>query len=253
MLDFAFMDSIPTETSHRLDLRDARGQGAIVFDPARLRQAGAELFDPAHYGERAQPVSGSGGRGAAWFVRNDVGDAVLRHYRRGGWVARLSRDAYWWSGEDKVRSFREFRLTQHLRRLGLPVPAPLAAAYWRRGPVYRAALLVERLGGARSFVQDVRAAGLQAPWAEAGATIARCHAVRAHHADLNANNLLVDPVGQVWLIDWDKGRVEPGRGPWCGAVLDRLERSLRKLGVPESIVVEGMRLLRATHDRELAA
>ena len=54
--------------------RDARaaGGGAILFDATCLRQAGVHAaepvwFDPAWWGDRAEPV-GSGGRGAAWFV-----------------------------------------------------------------------------------------------------------------------------------------------------------------------------------------
>jgi 3-deoxy-D-manno-octulosonic acid kinase len=68
--------------------RDARGPGAIVFDPARLRQAEPAMLEPEYWGARAEPVSGQGGRGAAWFVSGDDGDAVLRHYRRGGFMAR---------------------------------------------------------------------------------------------------------------------------------------------------------------------
>ena len=35
---------------------DSRGEGAVLFDPTRQRQAGPELFDPEHWGERAQRV-----------------------------------------------------------------------------------------------------------------------------------------------------------------------------------------------------
>ena len=71
--------------------RDARGPGAIVFDPARLRQAEPAMLQPGYWGARAEPVSGQGGRGAAWFVSGNEGAAVLRHYRRGGLMARFRR------------------------------------------------------------------------------------------------------------------------------------------------------------------
>ena len=233
--------------------RDAGGEGSIVFDRARVRQAQPALFDPHAYGEGAHPVRGAGGRGAAWFVDGEFGAGVLRHYRRGGWAARASKDGYLWQGRARVRSLREFALLRHLRGAGLPVPAPIAAWYLRRGWQYRAAILVERIPGATSLVDAVDAG--DAPWAAVGAAIARCHRHRAHHADLNANNILLDRERQPWLIDWDRGCIEPSMGAWMQRVLDRLQRSLLKecATVPAARLDEGMAQLRAAHARELAS
>jgi 3-deoxy-D-manno-octulosonic acid kinase len=232
--------------------RDPDGEGSIVFDPARLRQATRELFDPATHGESARPVQGQGGRGAAWFVDGEFGAAVLRQYRRGGWAARASRDGYLWQGEARVRSFAEFHLLRRLRAFGLPVPAPIAAFYLRRGWRYRAAILVERIPGARSMVAAVDAGN--APWAAIGATIGACHRHGAHHADLNANNVLLDRDNQAWIIDWDRGRIEVA-GDWQARVLDRLQRSLAKecATVPAARLEQGMAQLRLAHDSELRA
>lgn len=235
------------------DFRGADGEGSIVFDPARLRQASPDLFDPLSYGADARPVRGRGGRGAAWFVDGEFGAGVLRHYRRGGWAARASIDGYLWQGRERVRSLREFALLRRLHAAGLPVPAPIAAWYLRRGWRYRAAILVERVAGATSLVEAVNAN--EAPWAAVGAAIARCHRQRAHHADLNANNILLDRERQPWIIDWDRGRIEGAAGAWMQRVLDRLQRSLVKecATVPAARLEEGMSMLRAAHDRELAA
>ena len=88
--------------------REGMGYGAILFDRTRLRQAGVdtaepEWFDPQHWGSQAHPVS-SGGRGAAWFVDAPFGHAVLRHYLRGGLVARLNRDRHLWRGATSAPS-----------------------------------------------------------------------------------------------------------------------------------------------------
>ncbi len=244
---------MPTASMKRQPFRDARGQGVIVFDPARVRQAVPGLFEATTYGADAQPVQGQGGRGAAWFVRGEFGEGVLRHYRRGGWMAKVSTDAYLWLGEKHVRSLREFELLRALNAASLPVPVPLAAFFRRRGLACRAAILIERIAQARPFAEIVRLQAAQAPWAAVGAAIARCHRQRAHHADLNANNILVGPQQKAWLIDWDKGCIEPDVGGWCGSVLDRLRRSLRKEcpGLAESELDAGMRKLRAAHDIEL--
>lgn len=248
MLEFPRMDAPPASGS-RVPFRDADGQGAIVFDPGRVRQADPGLF-------LAPPGDAVGaGRGAAWFVDGDPGPALLKHYRRGGWISRWVRQSYLWLGEQRVRSIAEFALLQRLRADGLPVPAPLAAAYWRNGMSYRAALLVERIPRATDFAEHVQSAGEGAPWASVGSAIGRCHARGARHADLNAHNVLLDGHGEPWLIDWDKGGLEGAPGAWCGRVLDRLERSLRKdcPTVPAAVLGAGMQRLRSAHDEAVAA
>jgi len=198
----------------------------MLFDHVLLPQADPSLFDPQDVANGAQPVA-VGGRGSAWFVHTEAGDGVLRHYRRGGVVARFSRETYLWGGAERTRSFREFRLLQVLRARGLPVPTPLAAAYWRRGTGYRAALLMLRLTETRSMggCFDHGEAPL---WGDIGRTIARFHRAGVCHADLNVDNVLMDASCNCWLIDFDRGVLRaPGLG-WQCANLARLRRSVRK-------------------------
>lgn len=229
-LDWCVMN-MHTASEQRLPLPASSAnaaRGAIVFDPALAGQVHDAWFDPAWWGERAQPVSGSG-RGAAWFVETPAGAAVLRHYRRGGLAARVSRSRYFWRDEAHVRSIAEFRLTQQLHTLGLPVPAPLAAAYWRDGPSYRAAILLQRLPKVHSLADYVRHDIDAAPWTEAGRLIALFHRAGLDHADLNAHNILFDGNGAGWLIDFDRGRLRTSQTAWRTRNLERLRRSLRKL------------------------
>ncbi len=228
----AELDAIESLTTLRHG-REGRGHGdavngAILFDGTRLPQARPEWFAPGYWGPRAQPVH-AGGRGGAWFVDAPFGPAVLRHYLRGGMAARLSRDRYLWHGEARVRSFAEFRLTQKLRGLGLPVAQPIAAHYEREGAFYRAAILIERLPDVRTFAQRVDAAGSEAPWEETGRLIARFHHAGLDHADLNADNLLFAAPDRGWMIDFDRGRLRGTGGSWRRNNLARLLRSLHKL------------------------
>ena len=211
---------------HLTPFRDARGYGAILFDRTQVRQPEPAWFDPAHWGMAAQQVS-EGGRGGAWFIDFGQGDALLRHYLRGGLVARFSRDRHLWRGIQRVRSFTEFRLLRTLRARKLPVPLPFAAWYHRDGLHYRAAILMQRL-------QDVRplaalAADGVAPWEAAGQLVARFHRAGLDHADLNAHNILFDANGRGWLIDFDRGVLRIPATGWRERNLKRLLRSLLKL------------------------
>ena len=209
-----------------LKLDTAADDAVILSDRARLPQATAALLDPRSPELQASPVS-VGGRGAAWFVQTDAGPAVLRHYRRGGLAAHVSRERYLWLGAERSRGFHEFRLLRALRARDLPVPAPLVAAYWREGLTYRAALLVERIDGARSL-GDLLDVGETPPWTAIGRTLARFHRAGAFHADLNVDNVLMDAMNQIWLIDFDRGALRKPACRWQQANLARLQRSLRK-------------------------
>jgi 3-deoxy-D-manno-octulosonic acid kinase len=216
-----------------------------------LEDAGEMLFEPEYWRARGELQEVTAGRGAAWFVSRGDRRWVLRHYRRGGFIARLSADAYVWNGEDKVRAFAEWRLLAVLAERGLPVPKPVAARYRRAGLLYRCDLITERIAAAEPLSAMLsRAALSESRWREIGAVIARLHAAGADHADLNAHNLLLTPAGAVSVIDFDRGRLHAAgasgaagaagasgstRAPgWAARNLRRLRRSLAKIsrGLP---------------------
>jgi 3-deoxy-D-manno-octulosonic acid kinase len=205
--------------------------GAILYDDACVDHPEPALFRPAHWQARGALEVTPGGRGTIAFVRTPGGERwVLRHYRRGGFVARLFQDAYLWLGPETTRSFREWRLLRQLRELGLPVPRPIAAAYVRDGLLrYRADLITAELPTRLTLAQALRDRPLDpGQWQAIGRTVARLHEQGVHHADLNAHNLLLDTDGLVYVLDFDRGRVRP-RGAWEERVLARLQRSLLKV------------------------
>ena len=137
--------------------RMATASGAILADAALADgdsskpPARQSLFEPQFWAGRGGLSPAGGGRGAAWFIDHGTERWVLRHYRRGGFVARLSEDGYLWTGEARVRAFAEYRLLAELAARGMPVPEPVAARYQRRGPWYRCDLITRRIPGAASL------------------------------------------------------------------------------------------------------
>jgi len=246
------MKSETTIANGRLDVMQGVESGAILFDTGFASNPDIDWFDATKWGNAATLI-GAGGRGAAWFVKADFGDAVLRHYRRGGWAAKISDSRYLWRDENSARSFHEFHFMQMLVKKNLPVPKPIAAMYLKRGLFYRAGILIEQIPNVQSFLECVHRQTESAPWAALGEVIAEFHKAGAKHADLNSQNILIDAGRKIWLIDWDKAAMQTAPGSWCTDVLQRLQRSLLKYRgeVGEETILAGMRILRAAHDAEM--
>jgi 3-deoxy-D-manno-octulosonic acid kinase len=229
--------------------RIATEGGAILYDPGCVNNA-PELFDPEAWRARGALREQQGGRGSVLFL--DAGDRgfVLRRYLRGGLPARLSRDRYLWLGEARTRGFRELALLGRMADAGLPVPVPVAARYRRSGLLYRAEIVTQRLPPCEPLASRLLA-GRLAPgtWEAIGRTMRRFHDAGVRHADLNANNVMLGANGEVWLLDFDRGR-ECAPGAWSRDVLARLGRSLAKLARarPDLQWREGFARLVAAHD-----
>jgi 3-deoxy-D-manno-octulosonic acid kinase len=214
--------------------RQQTDHGAILFDTAVLAPVGADgfdaaWFDAAHWRRQERALDVRGGRGSVSFVDAQFGASVLRHYRRGGLIARALNDVYFWTGENRTRAFVEFRLLAALRDANLPVPAPVAARYERNGLVYRADLITRRIDDAKTFADCLQAGMADGDIAQRiGDTLARFHAAGACHADLNAHNILIT-TDEIWLVDFDRGILRAPESTWRRANLARLHRSCMKV------------------------
>lgn len=204
--------------------------GAMVLDAALDPPPTWDWFDPGWWVAQGHGREGAGGRGGIMFVAAPVGACVLRHYRRGGWVAPLLGDRYLWTGAERSRGFAEFRLLAELVRRGLPVPVPVAARYRRRGIYYAADLITRTIAHAQTIAELIAQRQFDGELAgRVGGLVARFHAAGVDHADLNAHNILLAD-DELWLIDLDRGEIRATGVAWKLANLARLKRSLLKVG-----------------------
>jgi len=201
----------------------------MLYDTSRAGNLSAEWFEP-RYWESLGALDGSGrGRAAARFVNSVDGRRyVLRHYARGGLMARVSADRFLWHGEERTRPFAEWQLTYRLHRAGLPVPAPIAARYRHTGSSYSGDIITERLPVVGSLAECLRTGALATlTWIAIGRCIRRFHDLGVCHADLNARNVLLSEES-VYLIDFDRCQLR-APGLWRDGNLVRLRRSLEKV------------------------
>jgi 3-deoxy-D-manno-octulosonic acid kinase len=226
------------EAEGQVDPRVARLDGALVlYDAGAERAARVGLehwFDREHWRRAGEPLGETTGRGAVVVLDHGDEKWVLRHYNRGGLVARFVEDHYVWTGVERTRAFREWRLLARLLALGLPVPRPIAARVARSGLAYQADIITRYLPGTRPLSALLNEGSPIAVWAEIGAMVRLFHDSGVDHPDLTAHNILLTPEGDVFLVDFDNARVrQPGR--WREAGLARLQRSLRKVALETGV------------------
>jgi len=216
----------------------------ILYDASVISKPSEHLFDPEWLRKEAsiQPIGHAEivmGRGAAWFVDFENQQWVLRHYQRGGMVARWNKELYAGISLSATRAWKEWHLLNELFTQGFPVPQPIAACvswpYSRGAGLYKAAIIIKKIPGAITLAEKCQQQNSDSStWKKVGECIQKFHAHSVYHADLNANNILFDENNNIYLIDFDKGSIKSGEA-WKPENLNRLNRSLVKLqGLHES-------------------
>ena len=210
--------------------RTARiGADTVWVDPAVFPEAHPNLFDPAWWQESGSATAHGAGRGKLHRVSDGRATYLLRHYYRGGLMARINRDLFLAQPVADSRAMAEFTLLRALRQRGLPVPRACAALHRSAGVFYRADILIEWIAQATdiaALLHTVRRLG-DGEWQRLGEVVRQLHDAQVFHADLNCHNLMLDTHGNAWIVDFDKCAFRAGAA-WKSANLERLLRSLRK-------------------------
>lgn len=204
-------------------------QEHILYDAELIENPTTSYFEMESWNKRGALNGVAKGRGTTAFVHYAGQEYVLRHYRRGGMVARFVEDRYLWSGLAQTRAWREWHLLAELRGRNLPVPQPVAARVLRRGLFYQADILMRRIPEAGTLADLLMESAMAVSlWRELGRTLRNFHAAGVFHADLNASNILLDGQNNFHLIDFDRGCLREPQRHWPQANILRLRRSLEK-------------------------
>jgi 3-deoxy-D-manno-octulosonic acid kinase len=203
--------------------------GAMLYDSSRAGNATPGWLDAKWWSARGAVSAAAEGAVPTALIDADGRSLVLRHYRRGGLMAKLvGRSLSVARRRTHALVSRVAPALSHASRR-LPVPMPIAAGYRRRRH-YTADLLVQRIPGVRSLAAAIGAAPVPlGTWMAIGRCLKHFHARGVCHADLNAHNILLGAAeDDIWVIDFDRGTLR-SPGWWSDANLVRLRRSLQKL------------------------
>ncbi|MBI4880016.1 MAG: hypothetical protein HY812_10220 [Planctomycetes bacterium] len=204
---------------------------------------------PEEWGEPLGRVGGGRVPLLALSVPGFPEELLVKRVRRGGWLGPLLRGA-----TSTNRAFAEILLVESLRRAGVATPPLLAARITRRLGLEQwvgVELVTPRVAGGRDLAswlaEGARPAERSRVLAAAGRGVAALHAAGVVHQDLNLRNLLVDPRGDVHLLDLGAAGARAASAAKRAAELARLYRSALKLGLAPRRVTRSdlVRFLRA--------
>jgi hypothetical protein len=176
---------------------------AAPLDVTELQQLVAALTAPCR-GAAISPKSCPLG-GRATVRRHDipsVGPVVIKEFQRGGMLRVIRRRRYLRFGP--TRPEREFHNLRAARSVGLNVPEPVAC-FSRGTLLYRGWLATRHIPG-RSLVEVAMSDDEAIPALIADLTrqVGILIGHRVAHVDLHPGNVLVDPAGTVFLLDFDR-------------------------------------------------
>ncbi len=209
--------------------------GTVLCRAEAVAELSPDWFDRDRWQESGARIHTSTGRASVMIGKLNSETWVLRHYCRGGFVARFIDDHYWWLGLERTRAFLEWRLLDKLTNWGLPAPEPIAACVRRTGLVYQADIITKYLPDTRTLSSYLREEGVRdETWTRIGRMVRQFHDRDVCHPDLTAHNILLSSAGEPYLVDFDNARIRAD-GHWKRRGVARLQRSLRKVALETGV------------------
>jgi 3-deoxy-D-manno-octulosonic acid kinase len=216
-------------------------------------------FDPSWLLAENVITNTASGRGLVYFFSLSGENCVLRHYYRGGLVAKVSNDKFIFRDLTQTRPYQELSLLATLYDAGLNVPKPLAAKLQHTHFSYTADIITGAIARAQELHSHILQQAIDlSVWYQIGQTLRQMHDLQACHYDINVKNILLqqpessseekllrekipsadtssessvksddEPQIKVYLLDFDGCKIRSGDA-WKSANLARFKRSLEK-------------------------
>jgi 3-deoxy-D-manno-octulosonic acid kinase len=202
----------------------------ILHDETAIHKLESEHFNASYWQGMLGFERIDGGRGGSVKILIDGQVAILRQYLRGGLIALFLTDQYLWLGKSKTRPWQEWSILNLAIEAALPVPKPLGIRVIRTGFYYRASLMTDFFEDTETLAESLSHNSLaQEAWFRLGRLLKQFQEKGFCHADLNANNILMNDKGEFFLIDFDQAKMMAALGDWQWKPLYRLQRSLDKI------------------------
>lgn len=188
-------------------------------------------FDADYLQQQTLVTQTAEGRGTVYFFKLNSAHMVLRHYNRGGMLAKLNNDSFVYTGVESSRCYKELVILQLLRKANINVPEPIAGRIVKSGLLYTADIITKVIDNAVELHELLQKESVaEHIWQNIGIEIRKMHDIQVCHYDINVKNILVterDGENNVHLLDFDKCDLRKGN-EWKTANIKRLQRSLLK-------------------------
>ena len=219
-------------SEYRQEIKLADGKTMVMlYDSVLQGKILPDYFSQRYWSQFAETRILAKGRSNTYCVlAPKLKPLVLRQYYRGGLLGKVIEKTYLFTKHEDVRSIAEYRVSEQLYRINLPVAKPIAAMYIKNKFTYTAAILTEYIENTQTL-SAILDPEKKINWRSIALAIYKVHQAGLVHSDLNAHNILIDIDWQSTIIDLDKSVVVPGvnLGSQHRESLQRLRRSMEKV------------------------
>lgn len=212
------------------------GNDLVIFNKDLFEDFSLNLFNPQYLNSNTfvgcnllKSIDGQE-RGSVHVFNYHGNVLALRHYFRGGLISKIINDKYLWQGIKRTRAVCELHMLSNMQKMGLPVPTPVAVHIHKVGLFYSTDIITQFISNSRSISSVLANKVIPvSTWHDIGSAIKKFHDRNCNHVDLNAHNILIDEENRVYLIDFDRSKIEKNTGTWKKKNIKRLKRSFEKL------------------------
>ena len=201
----------------------------IQYDPGAIHNFTDKLFNIDYISKEGLIKSSMDGRNKALEISYQNNSYFLKHYARGGFVSKISKDRYIFSNLASTRSLKEYNLLKQMHKDGLPVPKPAALRVIYNRFTYKTDLLTCKVPNQGTLYQMIVNNKMNdVLWQSLKKTLIFFSEKNIYHFDLNSKNIILSEDNKFFLLDFDKSFFTDNKKIFIKSIY-RLERSLKKI------------------------